>query len=481
VNPRPALGIGRASGYDETPSPVNPRPEKPLMTTVRLLGGLAALALPWTAAARAGDSLPRYQFQPGQELTFRSTSTFKYGEGDNAGEHGTKADWTVWVLRANPDGSFRLVLREKSVFSQTHGKQTNDQPAQTRIVYADVFPDGRVVMNKTIQYRGHPASLFPRLPKDAVEAAGGWESARDDDKTTSKPLPAAGGYCFEAVTDSPMNKIYLSSSKAKYTFDTAKGFITKAESASTQGYGFNGKGTGTTELVAVKTADPAKLQEFAAAADRYFAAALAYEEKTDAAEKAKPEEVKALLAKAVEELRKAADGMPQEDFKADLAAKVKQHEQMERYYVEGAERRAKVMGKPAAEFETTDIDGKKVKLTDLRGQVVVLDFWYRGCGWCIKAMPQINQLADDFAGKPVAIFGMNTDRNAEDAKFVIEKMGLKYPTLKAEGLPEKFGVQGFPTLIVIDPQGKVHDVHVGYTPTLREDVGRVIRELLAKK
>jgi peroxiredoxin len=138
------------------------------------------------------------------------------------------------------------------------------------------------------------------------------------------------------------------------------------------------------------------------------------------------------------------------------------------------------MGKPAATFETKEIDGKTVKLADLKGQVVVLDFWYRGCGWCVKAMPQMNQLADDFAGKPVAIFGMNTDRNEKDAKFVIEKMGLKYPTLKAEGLPERFGVQGFPTLIIIDPQGNVHDIHVGYSPDLREKVGKQIKALLAK-
>jgi peroxiredoxin len=183
----------------------------------------------------------------------------------------------------------------------------------------------------------------------------------------------------------------------------------------------------------------------------------------------------------VEELKAAGAGLNNEELKADLADKVTQHKQMEQYYLDGAKRRAKVLGKPAAEFETTDINGKKVKLSDLRGQVVVLDFWYRGCGWCIKSMPQMNQLAEDFAGKPVAIFGMNTDRNEADAKFVIEKMALKYPTLKAEGQPEKFGVQGFPTLIVIDPQGRVHDVHVGYSPTLREDIGKEIRELLASK
>lgn len=173
--------------------------------------------------------------------------------------------------------------------------------------------------------------------------------------------------------------------------------------------------------------------------------------------------------------------MKQAEFKTSLEEKVKDHERMVKYYLEDAERRAKVMGRPAAEFETTDMDGKKVKLSDLNGQVVVLDFWYRGCGWCIKAMPQINQLAADFAGKPVAIFGMNTDRDEKDAKLVIQTLALRYPTLKAEGLPEKFGVQGFPTLIVIDQQGKVADIHVGYSTTLHEDLGRQIRNLLEKK
>jgi hypothetical protein len=76
---------------------------------------------------------------------------------------------------------------------------------------------------------------------------------------------------------------------------------------------------------------------------------------------------------------------------------------------------------------------------------------------------------------------MNTDRDERDARFVVEKMKLAYPVLKAEGLPQQYGVQGFPTLIIIDPLGKVHDIHVGYSPTLREDVGRSVRGLLAKK
>jgi thiol-disulfide isomerase/thioredoxin len=449
-----------------------------MTTTTRLLGVLASLIIPLTAFAADGDSLPRYKFSPGQQLAFRSSSTFKFGEGANAGEHGSRSDWTVWVLRANADGSYRLVLRDQNVFSQTHQGNKSEAPARTEIVYADVFPDGRVLMNKTIQYRGHPEALFPLLPPEQAKVQAGWESVRDDDRTIYKSLPTPAGFVFEGVHQSPMDKVYLSSSKAKYTFDAARGYVVRAESVSTQGYGFNGKGTGTTELVSVKTVEPAALKALANAADKYFAAVEAYDNLTDAAEKTSAEEAKALLAKAVEGLKAASAGVENEELRTNLMDKVKQHEQMMKYTLEGIERRAKVKGQPAFDFETTSIDGKKVKLSDLRGQVVVLDFWYRGCGWCIKAMPQMNQLAEDFAGKPVVIFGMNTDRDEADAKFVIEKMALKYPTLKGEGLPEKFGVQGFPTLIVIDQQGRVHDIHVGYTPTLREDIGKEIRQLL---
>jgi thiol-disulfide isomerase/thioredoxin len=128
-----------------------------------------------------------------------------------------------------------------------------------------------------------------------------------------------------------------------------------------------------------------------------------------------------------------------------------------------------------------DLDGKSHSLKEYRGKVVVLDFWYRGCGWCVRAMPQINQLAEDFKDQPVAILGMNTDREEKDAKFVVEAMALKYPNLKAAGLPQKYGVQGFPTLILIGPDGTVRDLHVGYSPTLREDVAKEIRALLAAK
>ena len=137
-------------------------------------------------------------------------------------------------------------------------------------------------------------------------------------------------------------------------------------------------------------------------------------------------------------------------------------------------------GMPAADWKLDDLDGTSHALGDYRGKVVVLDFWYRGCGWCIRAMPQVQQLSEDFKNEPVAVLGMNNDQDEKDAKFVVDAMQLTYPVLKGTEIPAKYHVHGFPTLIIIDQDGKVHDVHIGYSKTLRADVGKTIKDLLAQ-
>jgi thiol-disulfide isomerase/thioredoxin len=145
--------------------------------------------------------------------------------------------------------------------------------------------------------------------------------------------------------------------------------------------------------------------------------------------------------------------------------------------VEAEER--EVLNKPAAQWETTDLEGERHSLTDYRGKVVVLDFWFRNCVPCIKAMPQIKEIGEQFRGKQVAILGMNIDPEEKDARFVVNKQNLNYPTLKAEGLPEKYNVHSCPTLVIIDQQGVVRGWHVGYSANLREEVPKTINRLLA--
>jgi thiol-disulfide isomerase/thioredoxin len=472
------------------------------------LAASVVLGLGTSTALASGP--PRYRLEVGQELIYRGSSEFKFESGSFA----YKNDWSVWVVRKNVDGGCRLVVQSRSTMLRD-GKTQGDP--DVTVAYLDLAPDGTIAPNESWGYRLDPTLLFPRLPRDLATAERGWEDVRKghkqftaDGRSQFKLIASGKGeedpWTFEEVRESPLNAIYLFTFKYRYTFDPRRGAISRIESNDSQGWGFVGKGSGTTELVEVKRRDPDWIKTLTTEADRYFATDKQYQDLTRRASQepvddralavAKAEEVvqrltgraprdkgearSPLLAEAGKILDQALAASTLPPIREQLEALIKQHKRMASYYHDQAVRRAGVMGKAAADWETKDIDGKPHALKDYKGKVVILDFWYRGCGWCIRAMPQINELAEEFRGQPVAILGMNTDRVEQDARFVIDKMGLKYPTLKAEGLPQKYGVQGFPTLIVIGPDGKVRDIHVGYSPTLREEVGKAVRELLPK-
>ena len=187
------------------------------------------------------------------------------------------------------------------------------------------------------------------------------------------------------------------------------------------------------------------------------------------------------LQEAAARLNSVRDQIQALQFREQIAADLKQHEDLASYYVERAriEPQCSAVHRPTGPAKTSP--AKSTRLKDYRGRVVVLDFWYRGCGWCIRAMPQVKEVAAHFKDQPVTIFGMNTDKKDEDAQFVIDKMALNYDNLKATGIPEKYKVRGFPTLIILDQEGVIRDLQNGYSPDLKEKIIESIERLLLKK
>ena len=401
--------------------------------SMKFLSGLfPALALLASFTPARANDLPRYKLKVGQELKYHGTSDFKYENGSL----GYKNDWQVWVVRANDDGGWRLVLRSSSQMTQTvGGREQGGGHADVTLAYCDLSPDGRIAPNDSLGFRLDPSSIFPRLPKDADEAKNGWHEAnpRQDSRTEFKRSAGiandADGWVFAGVRTSPSDRIYLSSSRARYVFDAKKGLVARVESENAQGYGFKGKGTGTEELTAVELQGPDRVKTFAAESERYFEANKRYDDLLAKAGK-DAKDADALLSRAEKVLTDAREAITLPVLREQIDEQSKNHKQMASYYAEEAKNRAAVLGHDAAEWETKDLDGKTHALKDYRGKVVILDFWYRGCGWCIRAMPQVKELADDFKGEPVAVLGMNTDRDEKDAKLVVDEMGLSYPTLR---------------------------------------------------
>jgi thiol-disulfide isomerase/thioredoxin len=435
-------------------------------------------------STRAAQPVPAYHLEVGQQLTYKEESDTKRGEGKKASGYSVHTDWTASVVGKNSDGSYRVVLRSEQAY-KFDGKSAGR--AHNSFGYCDVFPDGRVITNPTTSFSIDPTDLFPKLPENAKELAAGWQTigshddARCSFKVESQPKSAGGEWTIAETRKTPLDEIYLVNRKTTVDFDANRGLMTKTRSETTQDWGSKSNSNSMLSLVSVEKHNAEWGQKLWADADRYFRADRAYDDKVSQAAK-NEKDSKKLLDEAKAILTAVEKDVTTPLLKEQLSAALKSHEQTAKYTAEEAGRRAKVIGKPAADFEATDLAGKPHSLKDYKGKVVVLDFWYRGCGWCMRAMPQMKQLAAEFKQAPVAIIGMNIDPVEADAKFVVDKMKLDYATLRIDRkLPQKFGVRGYPTLVIIDPQGKVHDLHVGYSPTLQQEVGEIVRQLLAKR
>lgn len=109
--------------------------------------------------------------------------------------------------------------------------------------------------------------------------------------------------------------------------------------------------------------------------------------------------------------------------------------------------------------------GDRVRLEDLKGRVVVLDFWAHWCPPCRESAPVLNALQAEFPEERVSFYGVNVEGELSPRRLIQEHrdFGFAFPTLHdVEGvIKQGYLVSSLPTLIVLDPDGKVRGRHVG--------------------
>jgi thiol-disulfide isomerase/thioredoxin len=119
-----------------------------------------------------------------------------------------------------------------------------------------------------------------------------------------------------------------------------------------------------------------------------------------------------------------------------------------------------------------------VELSDLRGRVVLVDFWASWCGPCRMMMPALNRLAQRYNAQGLTVVGV-TDEPANIARQVGAEMGIRYALATSATCARRYQVQGLPTLVAIDRAGRVREVTVGFEGPRRLEM--LVAQLLAER
>ena len=122
----------------------------------------------------------------------------------------------------------------------------------------------------------------------------------------------------------------------------------------------------------------------------------------------------------------------------------------------------------APDFQLVNIDGKETRLSDFRGKWVIVDFWGSWCPWCIKGFPKLKETYAQVKDK-VEVIGVDCGDTPEVWKEAVKHYQLPWvnlynPMEGGESLLDAYNIQGFPTKVIIDPEGKIRNVTSGENP-----------------
>lgn len=127
-----------------------------------------------------------------------------------------------------------------------------------------------------------------------------------------------------------------------------------------------------------------------------------------------------------------------------------------------------VDGELAPDFELPNLQGSTTKLSSLRGKYVVLDFWGSWCVWCIRGIPQMKTAYTKYKDK-MEILGVDCRDTEEKWRAAVDEHQLPWlqvrcPDEQLQTIAAQYSIEGFPTKVIIDPEGKLVRTVVGEDP-----------------
>jgi peroxiredoxin len=137
-------------------------------------------------------------------------------------------------------------------------------------------------------------------------------------------------------------------------------------------------------------------------------------------------------------------------------------------------------GSVAPDFTLKSNSGKNLKLSEFRGQVVMINFWATWCAPCRQEMPLLNRIHEQYRKAGFTLLGVNIDDRPEAAQAMARNLGVHFPILfdSEKRVSRLYDVNAMPSTLLIDRDGRVRYIHLGYRPGYETRYESQVRELL---
>lgn len=141
---------------------------------------------------------------------------------------------------------------------------------------------------------------------------------------------------------------------------------------------------------------------------------------------------------------------------------------------------ASEMNQPAPDFTLKSLSGKNIKLSELAGKVVLLNFWASWCAPCRLEMPLLNDLHNKYQALDFVVLGVNVEEQTDLARSYISQRPVDFPILfdSSNTVSKLYQVVAMPSTVMIDRNGQMRYLHQGYTPGDEKKYAQMLKRLI---